>query len=573
MRLPVNLCVLLQTMPRDAHGWCPVKGCPLESTTVKHADRSSRRGLTLIEMLVSVTLTQMIVFALVSVFDLIGNSVTDSRAIIELSGNLRGAANRLQQDLAGLTVTTLPPRDPSHGEGYLEIVDGPHTDRQHYVFTTDGTSSYADLASDFVDPVGDGFVEGPVSFDTSVGDTDDVLAFTARSQGEPFIGQVSHPGVRLVDPINTNQEWSALDSNRDGIPDLATRSLESQVAEVIWWLQIDRSLAITDITMIQELPEAEQIDNAINGEVQFYPNSTNTMLGTPVRSLHRRVMLIRPDLEFTDGEGKPLLLNNLDEVASFQTNNDISVRFERRADGRYRVEANSLGDLTRRRNRFCRRSFRSTSAPWSLPQTPIDTDLLLRHATLKDMVINGRSSFMMRRGEDVVLSDVLAFDVQVYDPKAWVLLAADGSAVTPSDPGYTKAAVKPQALSVGTFVDLGYGVPPKSGNAQLLLVLHGNFAVSPHFKSKLKNRDGRMTYCTWCDEYERDGFNQNGGLVDEGTNGLDDDNTNGVDDVGELETMPPYPHPLRGITVKLRVMEFNTRQVRQTSVAVDFTPE
>ena len=200
MRLPVKLCVLLRTIPRIDHGWCPEKGCPLESTPVNHTHRSSRRGrrgLTLIEMLVSVTLTLMIVFALVSVFDLIGKRVTDGRALIELSGNLRGAANRLQQDLAGLTATTLPPRDPSHGEGYLEIVDGPTTDRQHYVVALDGTQTYVDLASNFVDPVGDGFVEGPVPFDTSVGDTDDVLAFTTRSQGEPFFGQISHASIRL----------------------------------------------------------------------------------------------------------------------------------------------------------------------------------------------------------------------------------------------------------------------------------------------------------------------------------------------------------------------------------------
>ncbi|MFB3105208.1 MAG: PilW family protein, partial [Pseudomonadales bacterium] len=293
----------------------------------RRSSRHARRGLTLIEMLISVALTLMIVFALVSVFDLIGKSVTDSRAIIELSGNLRGAANRLQQDLAGLTVTTLPPRDPSSGEGYFEIVDGPTTDRQHYVVATGGTSTYVDLASSFVDPVGDGFVEGPVPFDTSVGDTDDILAFTTRSQDEPFTGQVSHPGVRLADPINTNQEWSVLDSNRDAIPDLPTRTLESQVAEVIWWLQVDRTVAIPDITMIQGLPEAEQLGNAINGEVQLYPNSTNTTLGTPVRSLHRRVMLIRPDLEFTNTKGEPLHLKDTNDVASFQTNNDISVRF------------------------------------------------------------------------------------------------------------------------------------------------------------------------------------------------------------------------------------------------------
>ena len=64
-----------------------------------------------------------------------------------------------------------------------------------------------------------------------------------------------------------------------------------------------------------------------------------------------------------------------------------------------------------------------------------------------------------------------------------------------------------------------------------------------------------------------------GQLIDEGTNGIDDDDNHGVDDVGEQETSPPYSRPLRGILVKLRMMEYNTRQVRQTSVAVDFLPE
>ena len=199
-----------------------------------------------------------------------------------------------------------------------------------------------------------------------------------------------------------------------------------------------------------------------------------------------------------------------------------------------------------------------------------------------------------------MLSDVLAFDIQVYDPEARVLRATDDPldktpAVTPSDPGYpmaiaNSARLNIPALSKGAFVDLGYGFPPKSGTRpfghasssfrNFELTLQGNFWDLPLQKSQLRDlKNANATYCTWCDEYERDGFNQDGdSLTDEGTNGVDDKNPigkfeNGVDDVTELETMPPYPHPLRGITVKLRVMEFNTRQVRQTSVAVDFLPE
>ena len=93
----------------------------------------NRRGLTLVEMMVSVALTLMVVFALVQVFELLGENVADGRATIEMSGNLRGAAQLLREDLEGLTVTTLPPRSPDQGEGYLEIVDGPSTDSQHIV--------------------------------------------------------------------------------------------------------------------------------------------------------------------------------------------------------------------------------------------------------------------------------------------------------------------------------------------------------------------------------------------------------------------------------------------------------
>ena len=38
-------------------------------------------------------------------------------------------------------------------------------------------------------------------------------------------------------------------------------------------------------------------------------------------------------------------------------------------------------------------------------------------------------------------------------------------------------------------------------------------------------------------------------------------------------TSPPYPIPLRGIEVTLRVQEYNTQQVRQASVVGDFLPE
>ena len=103
------------------------------------------------------------------------------------------------------------------------------------------------------------------------------------------------------------------------------------------------------------------------------------------------------------------------------------------------------------------------------------------------------------------------------------------------------------------------------------------FSGPPHPKSKLfqlPNGVPVAVYDTWPSHYERDGIDQDRqGPADQGTNGLDDDSANGVDDVGERETAAPYGVPLRGLQVSLRVMDANTRQVRQVSVVGDFVPE
>jgi hypothetical protein len=67
------------------------------------------------------------------------------------------------------------------------------------------------------------------------------------------------------------------------------------------------------------------------------------------------------------------------------------------------------------------------------------------------------------------------------------------------------------------------------------------------------------------------------------TNGFDDPGNdatgsvtaaNGiVDDDTEKLTSPPYPHPLRGIQVKIRVFEPDSRQIREVTVVQDFLPQ
>ena len=56
-------------------------------------------------------------------------------------------------------------------------------------------------------------------------------------------------------------------------------------------------------------------------------------------------------------------------------------------------------------------------------------------------------------------------------------------------------------------------------------------------------------------------------------NGLDDDGNGVVDDNAERTNPPPYPIPLRGIQVKIRTFEPDSRQIREVTVEQTFLPQ
>ena len=174
-----------------------------------------------------------------------------------------------------------------------------------------------------------------------------------------------------------------------------------------------------------------------------------------------------------------------------------------------------------------------------------------------------------RIGDDVILTNVIGFDVKVWDPGA-PLLSYSGVVLAPGDPGYAIAAASGAGITkYGAYVDLGYApayVP--SGNAPRPLFNGLGSPLLPRI------------YDTWSVHYEHDGINQDGDtdasgapLIDEGTNGFDDDGNGIVDDVAEMEAGPPYWDPLRGVQVKIRTFEPDSRQVREVTVVVDFLPK
>ena len=170
-----------------------------------------------------------------------------------------------------------------------------------------------------------------------------------------------------------------------------------------------------------------------------------------------------------------------------------------------------------------------------------------------------------REGEDIVLTNVLAFDVRVFDPKAQSKI--NGTTVLyPTDPGYSggtdptgpivaPATTGPFLGVKGCFIDLG--------QANLSTILSS--AANPG--SGLTS-----TYDTWSTHYESDGNDDDGdGAIDEGTDGLDSDGDNMPDELDEAEKPAPYAVPLSGIEILIRCYDPISQQVRQITVRQVFS--
>ena len=421
----------------------------------------SRRGLTLIEIMIALTMTLIVLGAMMQAFQYASGQMQMGRATMELANRLRSAEELLRSDLSNLTVEPRPYTGTTNPNGYLEIIDGTMRDKTNAA----GLNSY-------------------------LGDVDDVIAMTVRSDGQFFRGR--------------------------HIPDNTTSSkvIESSIAEVLWYTTfVDRNS-----DQLIELTESVKV--------------------------HRRIMLIRPDL----GPWENLTSA---QVTTLMQNNDISCRivFDQAAN-EFNVYANSLSDLAVRRNRFCHQWYNYDD---SNPSIDINWPNFFDRSLV--------STFKPVEGNDIVLTDVASFDVRVYSPD--VSLSLDAAIpLAPADPGFPATATQ---ISAGDFVDLVWNAPVDFRGSRFNLapqVWRNAYPLAEAF------------YDTWTPVYESDGFDQdNDTVIDEGTNGLDNGGPLAPDDDSERETRPPYPYPIRGVKVDLRLIEKTTNQVYQSSVVHSYVPE
>src|SRR6056297_16167 len=199
-----------------------------------------RLGFTIVEMLIAMAVTLLMMVALGRMFQSVGRGMQDSRANVEMSARLRTVAFRLKDELSRCTASMTPPSAGGEGSGYLVYYDGPMNDASTLLLTTPTALTDEQL----VDYRATG----------KFGDFDDYLAFTAVAEGDAYFTGVV-PDYLL---------------NPGSATPLALTPTSSKYAEIIYWMQ-----PVSDAGGI------------IDRDNDLIPDRMN---------LHRRVLLIRPDL-------------------------------------------------------------------------------------------------------------------------------------------------------------------------------------------------------------------------------------------------------------------------------------
>ena len=299
------------------------------------------------------------------------------------------------------------------------------------------------------------------------------------------------------------------------------------------------------------------------------PAASQPVAGTTLFDLHRRQLLVVNYL------GRADLVNNALPVSTDRAGCDISLRSGTIAGQGQVLLPNGLGDLTKREHRFMRGGYsfvtesgstRSIAAQPFPHAFPVDAS---RYAVAEAALDGTR-----RTSEDVVLTNVIGFDVRVFDPRAVVSVV---DARVPGDPGYVPAAAPQPGDGRGAYVDLAWGGGTPGLRTEVFPPAGKTAFQSPGVAVTDVPRRLTLpsaTYDTWSRHYEFNGVDDDGdAITDEGVTGVDSaDADTFPEDTVDAETSPPYPVPLRGLEVRIRCYEPTSRQVRQITIRHAFAP-
>lgn len=593
---------------------------------------SRPQAFTLLETLIALTVTLILLGLVLEIFASVSDGIYNSRAMMELSDQLRYAKHRLIQDLRGTTAPTIPPLDPTKNLGYFEYVEGPRVANSQFAANSVGGDLGENLHGNWYTSRGRAT---NIVVNSIIGDVDDILMFTTRSSTNKFVGR-----ARI----------------KSGV----TLAAKAKFAEVAWFLR----------RRTQNEARSIRADN----RAEFY-------------TLHRRQFLVLPN-EATSGT---LTYQNCDFSLRPEGGTLDPQLFPLNLKTNQRLldpiaAKNSLGDLTRRERRSLHQPYfwpyqMMYVAPqfgsnvnlhylyhpgseydigWNVPTSALSLPTLAEqtHSAFpapQPEKISGTGRYVLkstftptppvgysiqknlatgnRVGDDIILGNVVSFDVKAWDPGAPIFRAEatstnpnNAGVVKPGDAGYIRAVdlfnsspttATRQPVAFGAFADLNYMATEAAApnnvkryraymdpvNSRSLSALN-RMEMSTVFGGRCRMPRSQFAYPgdgplsgnpthgsfarpavwdTWSTHYEHDGVDNDGdGIIDELTNGVDDNGNGLVDEpdiysaggvpTGEQEAPPPYRSPLRGLKITIRVMEQDSKQVREVSIVHEFVP-
>ncbi len=152
-----------------------------------------RRGVTLVEMLVTLAVLLLMMTAIVKIFQAATGALNSAQVYQELDNQLRLLDSTIRSDLNGVTCKLTPPNNPQNNQGYLEY----------------GENEFADLQGE---------------------DSDDYIRFTAKAPaGRPFTGRMWVAPSVAISTMSAAQLQNYLASQ--------PITITSEYAEIIYFLR------------------------------------------------------------------------------------------------------------------------------------------------------------------------------------------------------------------------------------------------------------------------------------------------------------------------------------------------
>ncbi len=554
----------------------------------------TRKGYTLLEIMISVTLMLMLMYGVAAIFSRVGGIMNETQSTMEMSNALRNTRLRLESDLKAVSVPLVPPRNSNSNEGYFCYIEGlglPYTQLNGYdqlqncvVTDTTDTANFSRFAPVYKWQKGSllntvaGFTEPVIpwdndinKYDTSISDGDDILMFTAKA------------------PIN--QMFRGRFGNE---------IIQSENAEIVWFLR-----------------------------------------GT---TLYRRVLLIVPDAVLQDKMQEMIKAFNLDTTKGhtaevqrgygFLRFYDVSVHLNENGN----IVANTLGDLANRANRYgywqsmVNKSLSNdkktlgqdqTWSPFGIGNNNIKNAwYYLRLPTLQESAVlrkanNSYFDYSFRAGvpfgknymnsnTDDDLAEWFGAHQQVNyqgfpkidfwnDPNCWGQvnnLSGDLQKSLDIDGLFAQDTILTNVISfdvkgwdetLNKFVDLGaYPGGVKQNNGTILidnsdklscLASFGNYGIISTEKPFMP-----AVYDTWTQQYEVDYLNKIANCINESpinresaANKINNIPVNGPVASSLLQNYPPpYETPLKSLQINIRVFDPRSRNIRNMSLQVNF---